>query len=312
MKFLTDPVLRSAKQAKEFLNKTVEGGKTLVSSSWNKIPLFASTEAVTHDDDKLTDETHYFLVPFRPAPKDYALYTSRRLPRGYAAVNDLPKLRVFHLPCSGSEELLERLILDDVLRKKESTSESDADEVKPIHERLSALGEEVDKQTNRVTGGLLIVGGVVALANPIIGAGIVTKALLPAVGAKLSGEGLKFSGEKLKQWQKDGEQKKREKEAETELKSVEIKIAVNPVLQTLEEALATDASEFEPMLEAYDFAAFSIDGWQGHQMLKLTARAVGSVYADVVEDKSSHAEARLGPEDIRWLKTLREFEKKEA
>ena len=312
MKFLTDPALRSAKQAREFLEKTISGGKTLVTSSWNKIPLFASTEAVTHDDERLTDETHYFLVPFRLAPSDYALYTSRRLPRGYAAVNDLPKLRVFHLPCSGSEELLERLILDDVLSKKDTRSAAGDEHVKPIHERLRELGEEVDKQTNRVTGGLLIIGGVVALANPIIGAGIVTKALLPAVGAKLSGEGLKFSGEKLKQWQDDGEQKKREKEAHTELKSVDIRIAVNPALQTLEEALATNAAEFEPMLESYDFSRFAIDGWQGQQMLELTARAVGSVYADVIEDETCHTEARLGPEDIRWLKALRGFENKGA
>ncbi len=307
MRFLTDPVLRSAKQAREFLDKTIRDGKTMVASSWNKLPLFASTEAVTHDDDEQTDETHYFLVPFRPAPKGYALYSSRRLPRGYAPVNDLTKQRVFHLPCSGSEELLEKLILDDLLGKE--SAHPDTAGVKPIHDRLRELGEEVDKQTNGVTGGLLIVGGVVALANPVIGAGIVAKALLPAVGAKLSGEGLKYSGEKLKQWQREGDQRKREKEAQSTLKAVDVKISVNPVLQTLEEALTTTAAEFEPLLESYDFNGFALEGWQGQQMLQLTAHAVGSVYAEVIDNPSTHAEACLGPEDIRWLKALKSFEK---
>ena len=37
------------------------------------------------------------------------------------------------------------------------------DEIKPIAERLSEIGEEVDKQASRLTGGLLIVGGVAVL-----------------------------------------------------------------------------------------------------------------------------------------------------
>lgn len=307
MKFFTDPILRTAKQVTAFAQKALEGGKSFVTTSWNKIPLFASTEAVTHDEDTLTDETHYFMIPFRPAKQGYALYTARRLPRGYAAVNDLPKARVFHLPGPGSEELLERLILDQAVQKKKD--EARPDEIKPIAERLSEIGEEVDKQASRLTGGLLIVGGVVAIVNPVIGVGILAHALAPAIGAKLGGEGLKYLGEKGRQRRTENEEKKREQEAKAELKSIQIKIAVNPLLQTLEEALGTTAEEFEPMLDGYDFARFAMDGWQGQQMLQLTARAVGSVYAAVLKNPKTHAEANLGPEDVRWLETLKGFEK---
>jgi hypothetical protein len=129
----------------------------------------------------------------------------------------------------------------------------------------------------------------------------------PAIGAKLSGEGLKYFGAKSKRRRKENEEKQRETEAKAELKSIEIKIAVNPVLQTLGEALATTAEEFEPMLDGYHFAHFAMDGWKGQLMLQLTSRAVGSVYADVLKNPKSHAEASLGPEDVRWLETLKGF-----
>ena len=225
---------------------------------------------------------------------------------GYAAVNDLPKARVFHLPGPGSEELLERLILDEAVEKKRA--EAQPGEIKPIAERLSEIGEEVDKQASRLTGGLLIVGGVVAIVNPVIGVGILAHALAPAIGAKLGGEGLKYLGEKSKLRRAENEEKQREIEAKEELKSIEIRLAVNPVLQTLGEALATTAEEFEPMLDGYDFSRFAMDGWKGQQMLQLTARAVGSVYASVLKDKKEHGPAGLGPEDVRWLETLKGFE----
>ena len=95
------------------------------------------------------------------------------------------------------------------------------------------------------------------------------------------------------------------------MKSVEIKIAVNPVLQTLEEALSTNAEEFEPMLDGYDSSKFAMDGRPGQQLLRLTARAVGSVYGNVIKNKKEHAAAGLGPEDLRWLETLKCFENAE-
>ena len=93
-------------------------GLSFVKSSINQIPFFASVEA-TSPGDELRDETHYFLVPYRIEECGYALYSTRRIPDGYAAVNDLPRWRMFHLPGPGSEVLLEELIFKDLLQRKQ-------------------------------------------------------------------------------------------------------------------------------------------------------------------------------------------------
>jgi hypothetical protein len=90
----------------------------LACSVWNRIPLFASLKARTYQSERQRDETHYFLIPFVPAPGGYAFYSVRYLPEGVGAINDLPKLRVFHLPVSGSEQVLEEFVVREVMHRR--------------------------------------------------------------------------------------------------------------------------------------------------------------------------------------------------
>ncbi len=244
MKFIQDPVLRTTRQLPEFAEQAIAGGKSFIASSLNDIPLLASVIATSRDDAQQTDETHYFLVPFRLANCGYALFSSRRLPKGCPAENVLPKRRIFHLPAEGMETLLERLVLDrlaDQQKISNTTAES-------IQERFRKFGEEIDAHSDQVTGGLLIASAYAATVSPIAGVGVAAGALLSVIGGKLSREGLKHTGEKLQQWRDVSDARNRRKEARKQLASATVEIEVNPILQTLEKALGTDASEFEPML----------------------------------------------------------------
>lgn len=276
-------------------DQAVRSGLSFVQSSWNALPFFASVEAAPQVHGVARDETHYFLVPFRPDPAGCALYTTRRVPAGYASVNDLPRLRVFHLPGPAAERSLE----DAVLRQLASRSTPDADE--PLGARLERLADEIDRHGRYVTGGFLIVGGVAAIFNPLLGAGIAAKALFPSLGAALSREGLKHVGQKLRFWEQRRDEAASAQAAREEFeRGGEIRSVVNPLLQNLDRALRTTERQFDPLLE-YDLDAFHLEGWDAWEMLVLSARAVTTVYRTTLADPAAHGPACLGPEDVLWL-----------
>ncbi len=300
--FSKDDLPEVVREGIERVQDALESGLSFVKSSINQIPFFASVEA-TSQGAELRDETHYFLVPYRIEECAYVLYSTRRIPEGYAAVNDLPRLRVFHLPGSGSEVLLEELIFKDLLQRKRQTAKDD--EVS-VGDRLNELADEIDKHSRYVTGGLLLAGGVAAIANPLLGAGIAAKALFPALGAAFSREGLKHVGEKLNLWKREKEEKVRHAETKAEINSSgEVKLEVNPLLQALDKALDTSEEEYDPLFE-FDLGEFEMTGWNSREILQLTAKVLSDVYADLIDEKVDRGASRLGPEDICWLRTLRE------
>jgi hypothetical protein len=303
LKRATDPVLRTSREVRAFAEKVLHEGKSLVCSVWNRIPLFVSVKARTYRGERLRDETHYFLVPFAPAPGGHAFYSVRHLPEGVGAINELPKLRVFHLPVSGSERMLEEFVVREVMRRGPG-DEPDASQ--PLSERLGHVADEIDRQTNRVTAGLLVLGGAITLANPAVGMGVLAKALWPFVGSKLSSEGLRYVGEKLARLRHRRAEQARRRAAAAELKSAPVEWRINPLLRTLEEALAQSEPGFDPLLH-FSLDDFAVEGWSGQQMLRLTAQAISDVYAGVLASPKARAQARLDPPDVRWLETIRTF-----
>jgi hypothetical protein len=144
------------------------------------------------------------------------------------------------------------------------------------------------------------------LANPAVGMGVLAKALWPFLGTKLSSEGLRYVGETLANLRQRRAEQSRRRAAAAELKSAPVEWRVNPLLRVLEEALARKEPEFDPLL-TLDLDEFTVEGWSGQQMLRLTAQAISDVYAGVMASPKTQAQARLDPPDIRWLETIRSF-----
>jgi len=309
MKWLPAPVLKSAQDIEDFSRKALEGGASLIGTTLGKIPLLSSVvvweakpEAGPDGDavaEELRDETHYFLVPFRPADCGYTLYSARRLPEGYAIANDLPKSRVFHLPGPGSESVLEKLVLADLTAYNQAPEEGES----ALMIRLTRVADEIDKESSKVTGGLLLIGGALAFINPALGFGVAAKALFPAVGAKLSKEGFKFLGDSWDGFSRRGRDKAARKAAEQDMNASEVRIEVNPILQTLEKAIATSRAEFDPSLE-FDDAPFHNGDYSQRQLLFMTARAIAEVYDDYLEDPALASKAELCKEDLAWIANL--------
>lgn len=285
-------------------DQALRSGLSFVQSSWNALPFFASVEAAPQVHGAARDETHYFLVPFKLDASGCALYTTRRIPAGYASTNDLPRVRVFHLPGPGAERTLEEAIVTQLARGA-VVARPEGEE--PLGARLERLADEIDRHGRWVTGGFLIVGGVAAIFNPLLGAGIAVKALFPSLGAALSREGLKHVGQKLRFWEQRREEAATTQAAQKEFeRGGEVRSVVNPLLQALDRALRTSERQFDPLLE-YDLDAFQLEGWDAWELLVLTSRAVTTVYRATLADPTMHGPACLGPEDVRWLELVARY-----
>ncbi|MGH1543902.1 MAG: hypothetical protein ACRBHB_26120 [Arenicella sp.] len=279
--------------ATDKLSVEMESGMSIVKDVINGLPIFVSFERSTKYQAEF-DEKHYFVIPFEGSETGFSLHTMRYLPVSVPEVNDLPKRRVFHFP---------NLYYEAALRENMLQSARSLATEKLERSTLESLADDIDALDNKLTYGMLLVGGIAAIFNPIVGAGIAAKAVLPSITGLFTKYGLRPVAEKLTQSQakalvSEAENKVRKAFSESDT----IKV-VNPILQELEIALRTNEDEHDPLVDP-NMADGSIPELEGKRWRELTVRALYHVYHDTYKDKARHKSASLGPEDIRWLKTL--------
>ncbi len=194
-----------------------------VQSTIGSLRLFSSTDADTSRGNPDQDETHYFLIP---SPTGYVLAERRRLPPGMGTVNSLPKVRIFHVHDLAGVAILEAELLGSLAKEKLQKPGFEND----IATRLETIGEEIDRQSFWVTGGLIMVGGAVAIANPLLGIGIAAKALLPEIGSKLTKFGLGAAADSVRRMGKSWRERSARKEAHSEVKRLAPQINIDSVL----------------------------------------------------------------------------------
>ena len=272
-----------------------ENGTSYFKGMLGQINLFTSSEALMIAD-QIVDETHYLLVPDRDTEIGYSLFTKRVLPEGFSADNDLPKHRIFQLPHQQSIESLE-LLLHKELQYKNLTRR---DTTSSIAERLDAIAKEIDDKSNHITNGLLIIGGVVAIANPLLGVGIAVKALLPSLTSKVTTSGLDHLSKILKNKKKESAEKDANKEAKKDIEKLAPEIIINPALELQHLALHTVEPDHDPLTESLHLW----DNLHETKQLFLATEAITTIYADRIKSNTS---SYLHPNDIAWLKSLTEY-----
>ncbi|MCW8998855.1 MAG: hypothetical protein OQK04_09090, partial [Kangiellaceae bacterium] len=139
--------------------------------------------------------------------------------------------------------------------------------------------------------------------NPLLGAGIAVKALLPGVTTIVNKFGLRPGADKLNKIQLEKEMRKAEKRITKEFRESATLQVVNPILQELDFALRTTEEEHDPLVDP-NLADGSIPELPNERWRLLTEVAICHVYKEVYEDSSKHKQAFLGPEDLRWLKVM--------
>ena len=260
---------------------------------------FGSTERIANTDDQPADEKHYFLTPYRLSQRGYSLYSMRCLPEGVPPINDLPKRRTIHLPNSAALEVVEQILTD------QAVEQVSGERPEGLGTRLNGLADQIDQLDGQVFNGMLAIGGLVALVNPVAGAAIAAKSLIPSAAMIVSKFGLRTAGDSLNDRNVKSQIAKAERDVKKQFKQAQADSLVNPILAALDRALETDESQYDPLLEV-DFEAVDYGARDRRRLLDLTFRAVSNVYADVLNDRARWPPAQLGPEDVRWLETIRE------
>ncbi len=301
MKELIEKSIETVRSASDKASNEISAGFILIKEKINGLPIFVSSETSNKYKNIKYDEKHYFVIPYHLSEHKFALHTMRCLPESVPEINNLPKRRVFHFANEHSEAMLKEYM-------RQSAIDIVLDERKDNLNSLQSLANEIDSLDKKLTYGMLLVGGLTAIANPLVGAGIAAKALLPGVGGLLNKYGLRPTGEKLSKYQLDKSIREAEDSVNKEFENSNTLKVVNPILQELELALRTTETEHDPLLDP-NLSNGSIPELSDERWRTLTEVAICNVYKDVYENPDLHQKANLGPEDIRWLKVLFEVNK---
>lgn len=276
---------------------------TIVKEKVNGLPIFVSLEKSNKYNGEQYDEKHYFVIPFELSEYKFALHTMRCLPNGVPEINNLPKRRIFHFPNEHSEEMLKGYIRQSAEKKVNDITHQNPS-------GLESLANQIDSLDKKLTYGMLLVGGLAAIVNPLLGVGIAAKALLPGVGSIINKYGLRPTGEKITEYQRDKSIKEAEEHIKAEFESADTLQVINPILQELELTLRTTESQHDP-LTGPSLANGSIPELDGERWRELTEVAICHVYQETYETPSLHKKANLGPENLRWLKMMFDVKSKQ-
>ena len=259
------------------------------------LPVIVSLER-SEAKDVQYDEKHYFVIPNHTCDIGFSLHTMRSLPSGSPEINDLPKRRVFHFPNEHYEGAL-RLHMVETARSMAIDTNSNTQST------LEKLADDIDAMDSKLTYGMLAVGALAAIFNPLIGAGIALKAVLPSISGMLSRHGLKPLGEKATRAQIEQKAKQAEEHVLAQFAAATTLKVTNPILNELEFALRTNEQEHDPLHDP-NLANASLPALEHCDWRHLTEVAISHVYKEILADPEKHAKAKLGPEDIRWLQVL--------
>ena len=259
--------------------------------------LFGST--TTSNAERKFDERHYFLVPDSRSEDGHSLVVTRCLPEGVPPINDLPKRRLLHLPHVEGEAMLRALLV----RQAQAQELSRPAHGKTMGDRAKEIADYIDVLDDRVFGGVLLVGGLVAIFNPLVGAAIVAKSLIPSLAMLASKYGLRLAEESLNEATIKRKVKQAEQDVLKQFRGSDVEQHVNPILTITERALRTTESEFDPMLELHSLLKSDLPA-EERRLLRLATSAVLDVFDKAIQSPREASKAGLGPEDMRYFKLL--------
>lgn len=260
--------------------------------------LFGST--TVSDSKQKFDERHYLLVPDTRSEDGYSLVVTRCLPEGVPPINELPKRRILHLPSAEAEAMLRSLLI----RQAQAEELSKPTQGKTIADRARELADYIDALDDRVFGGVLLIGGLVAIFNPLAGAAIAAKSLIPSLGMLASKYGLRVAEESFSHADMQRRAKQAEKDVLNQFRGSQTQQYVNAILAITDRAIRTAEDEFDPMLELHTLLQSEMPV-EDRRMLQFATAAVLDVFDTAMHSTSEAKKARLGPEDLRFLEVLK-------
>ena len=253
--------------------KMIEGGAGFVTTTLGAVPFFGSLETATDYDHERYDEKHYFLISVPESETGFAVYVMRCLPAGVPPINDLPKQRFVHLPSVHALPMLKDLLVSGARDEIENTP----NDPNFMTETLGKIIDEIDKVDDKAFKGILLVGGLVALVNPLTGAAIAVNAIMPSIGLIVSKHGLKLASDTATNMDLAKRIRRAEDDVENQFKKGNTFQIINPLLAQLPQSgkldhWLADTDDLKFMSEDVDLTQADI-----RRLLQLSEQAVVTV-----------------------------------
>jgi len=176
------------------------------------------------------------------------------------------------VPDVSGKELFEQELVSKIIRDREDLQAGSSE----LADTLEKVADQIDSETNKISCGLLLIGGAVALVKPLLGIGIAAKESLPAIGAKATKASAEYVGNRLRDWNKSSAMSKLRRDASTEVRSLKPRIYPNPIFRSLE-AIATNLStDFDPSFDHRNW----VDHFKPLHYCMVTCEAIQEIYRD--------------------------------
>ena len=256
------------------IQKNINEGKSFVQENVinkvkNKINDINISQLVSASEtDCEHDITHYFLIPNIKDKNEYLLLTHREIPKNIENKKIIKK-RMFHLSSEEKLDVLKEKFLEDETNKniKTKTISDDASEV------LSSVANNIDKSNNLITQGLITIGSIACLVNPVTGIALIAGSFVPNItGEILSGFTKKAAN--LLKTEDNVKISKAEEKALKELQQIKPQIVFNTILFTIDKCL--EDVDYNPLNSIFDKVEYS----------DLTIKVISSIYKEVLENES--------------------------
>jgi hypothetical protein len=231
---------------------------------------FSKMISIGNSEEAQYDTTHYFLIPDLTDAENFTLHTYRELPFTVLNENKLEKKKVFHLANEEYFQILKNKVLEE--NKKNNIDENDYTGV--TSNVLKNVANTIDSTNNILSNGLLLVGTVACLANPITGLALIGSSFMPsllsdAITGSLKGISNKLDISSFKKVNKDAEDK-----ALKELVKIVPTIEINSVLSKFYKSIKN--KDYEPNVELPD----------DQKLLELTLKVIKPIYDPIINDTS--------------------------
>lgn len=289
---LLQKLVDSASDANNLAQSMIDSGINSVSEVFKGWKIFGSLTASTEENIE-QDETHYILVPLLGTQQEYAIYTKRILPPDVDATNTLPKARIFHVPSDSGKKILEERLITDMVTDQQDSNAGSSD----LADALERIADQIDKESNKLSGGMLLIGGAVAMVNPVVGISIAAKSLFPSISTKIGKIGAEFVGNKLRNRNQSQADSKLKKDVSKEVKKLKPTIYNNSIIRSIETIATHPETEFDPAFDHNNWA----DQFQPAHYYAVTAEAIREIYTDVFSKADLQS---YQPSHIQWLRSF--------
>lgn len=226
---------------KQMAHQAIEQGQQGWQSLQNKIEEVSTTIGglasrfsligLFHKSEEQRQVIHYFLIPACANRPNDSLYVMQTFPAGADPQQEWKKHRIFHVGGESAMTRMKEMVYQDIVASKIPRDIP----LSAAELTLQELGQTIDDSGNKISGGMMIVGSLLTLVNPVAGMAVMAGAVVPDLGNWVSQKVIGGISGKLADKRLKKAQKAAQHASKREVKESTDEVYVNPLLRRMME-----------------------------------------------------------------------------